>query len=242
MAIEYFFVNREESLVRGVKTILAAALCLAAVPVPAQAEGMAIGAGSAGSVDITQAGRPTSTGPIAPCETGAIPASRSGPVRVGSNIRYGPSETACTRNADGAASVSVSGQRFETTILAAFGGPTIKIRTYEAGCRTTANGSSGYLELSGVSGFDVPSQIPANYTVTIPSVSAARSASVEGGGGAADGASPSALPMAEVVLNEVIVPSPPDGSLVTHAVHIRLFPHGGPDGGDIVVGSAACAP
>jgi hypothetical protein len=48
--------------------------------------------------------------------------------------------------------------------------------------------------------------------------------------------------MATVTFNEVIVPSPPDGSMTVNLMHIRMFPLGGPASGDAVVGAVHCAP
>jgi hypothetical protein len=105
--------------------------------------------------------------------------------------------------------VQVSGQQFETTVLTQFGGPALRARTFKASCVTTANGSSGHVDLRAASGFTVPQTIPANYTRTVA------------------GRTPGAPPMAEIIVNELIVPTPPDGSLTTNALHIRLFPQGG---------------
>ncbi|NKQ54841.1 hypothetical protein HFP15_18310 [Amycolatopsis sp. K13G38] len=205
--------------------IVAAAMCLAVVPATARADqNTAGGAGSIGAVDITVGQASAHSDPIAPCTVDTKPDNRTDPVTVGTKTKYGLGTTTCTRNPNGTASVKVEGQRFETSVLRQFGGPVITVRTFKAGCDTTQNGSSGYMELGAVSGFTVPQNIPANYTTTIP------------------GKTADAPPMAEIVLNELIVPTPADGSLVTNALHIKLFPQGGPASGDILVGSATCAP
>jgi hypothetical protein len=212
---------------RRVTKILVAAsgLCLTAVPVPAFADGpAATGAGAVGTVDVTVSGQPAHSGLIAPCLAGTTPANRTDPIAVGTDTWFGTATTTCTRNTGGTAGVTVSGASFETRILSRYGGPVIRARTFKAACDTVENGSRGQIALSGITGFTVPSTIPANYTVTIP------------------GASPDTRPMAVIVLNELIVPEPSDGSMVTNAMHIKLFPDGGPASGDIVVGNAACAP
>lgn len=207
------------------KRILAAALCLAAVPATAQADEVtATGAGSVGALHVTVGDQTAHEDPIAPCVVGTTEKNRTDPVAVGAATRYGLGETSCSRGSDGTASVEVTGSRFDTTLLRQFGGPRITVRTYKAGCTTTTNGSNGSMELGSVSGFTVPDTIPPNYTITIP--------------GRAEGDPP----IADVVLNELVVPHPPDGSLVTNALHIKLFPQGGPASGDILVGSAACNP
>ncbi|GAB3564615.1 choice-of-anchor P family protein [Amycolatopsis endophytica] len=197
---------------------------LVAVQASAQAQQGATGAGSVGAADITVEGMTAHSDPIAPCAVDTTPSNRTDPITVGTKTKYGLGETTCTRNADGTASVKVTGQRFETSVLEQFGGPVIKARTFGAGCNTTANGSNGSMELGTVTGITVPQSIPPNHVVTIP------------------GATPDAPPMAEVVLNELVVPTPADGSLTTNALHIKLFPQGGPASGDILVGSASCSP
>jgi hypothetical protein len=205
--------------------ILVAALCLAAVPATAQADEVTpAGAGSVGAVHITVGGQTAHADPIAACVVDGTAQNRTDPVLIGTTTRYGLSSTSCTRNADGTAAVQVTGTRFETRVLRQFGGPLITARTFAAGCTTTANGSTGSMELGSVTGFTVPEAIPPNYTITIP------------GPAAGD------PPLADIVLNELVVPSPPDGSLVTSALHIKLFPQGGPASGDILVGTAACDP
>jgi hypothetical protein len=90
-------------------------------------------------------------------------------------------------------------------------------------CATTATGSQGEVSIGAVEGITVPAQIPPNDRIVIP-------------GG------PAGTALATVILNETVTPQPPDGSLVTHAVHIELFPQGGPASGDIYLGTAACDP
>lgn len=211
-------------MARG-KLALVAALCLAAVPATAQADqAKATGTGSVGAVHVKIGDQIAHADPIAPCVVGRTERNRTDPVTVGTATKYGLGDTSCTRNADGTAAVQVTGSRFETTLLTQFGGPEITIRTYQAGCTTTTNGSNGSMALGAVTGFSVPGNIPANDTITIP------------GRAAGD------PPMADIVLNELVVPKPADGSLVTNAVHIKLFPQGGPASGDILVGTAACDP
>jgi len=213
-------------MTRARRIVVVAAVCGAAlaVPVSAQAQSGATGAGSVGAVDIAVDGVSAHADPIAPCVVGETPSASTNPVTVGTKTKYGLAETTCTRNADGTARVSVTGQRFETGVLEQFGGPVIKARTFGAGCDTTDNGSNGWMQLGTVTGITVPENIPVNHTITVP------------------GATPEAPPLAEVVLNELIVPSPADGSLTTNAMHIKLFPQGGAGSGDILVGSARCSP
>ncbi|WAL64429.1 hypothetical protein ORV05_26145 [Amycolatopsis cynarae] len=205
--------------------VAGAALCLVVVPAPAWAAAdPAAGSASAGAADITVDGQRAFVDPTAPCETGTAPSGQSDPVRVGTTTRFGTATSTCGLNPDGTANVKASGQRFETSVLQRYGGPLIRVRVFSAACSTTADGSSGRIELSGVTGITLPQEIPANYTMRIP------------------GRTPGTPPVAEIVANELIAPTPPDGSLTAHALHIRLFPEGGPASGDIVLGTASCDP
>lgn len=202
-----------------------AALCLGVVPTPAwAATDPAAGSASAGAADITVDGQPAFLTPMSPCATGTAPSGQSDPVWAGPTTRFGSATSSCGLNPDGTANVKAYGQRFETTVLQRYGGPVIRVRAFSAACSTTADGSGGRIELSGVTGITLPREIPVNYTMTIT------------------GRVPGALPLAEIVANELIAPTPPDGSLTSHALRIRLFPQGGPASGDIVLGTASCDP
>jgi hypothetical protein len=212
---------------KGRKIIMVAAVCggLVAAPLPADAAPVvATASGSAGSVDVTADGQHIVADAVAPCTAdGPLKGGTLGGT-YGNAAVFGNSDTACAHLPDGTAVGQASGHRFKTTILQQFGGPEITVRTFVSRCATTETGSSGYIEIGDVTGFTVPANIPANYTLTIP------------------GAAPDTRPMARVVLNELVTPSPPDGSLTTNTVHIKLFPEGGPATGDIMLGTAKCNP
>ncbi|WP_165436547.1 hypothetical protein [Amycolatopsis suaedae] len=209
---------------RFAKITVVAATCAGLVMAPgaAQAEVAPTALGSVGEVDVTLDGTVSEVAPIAPCTLGATESNRTSGVTEG-DTKYGAGETSCVTMPGGFARAEVKGSRFETKVLRRFGGPTIKVRTYLARCDTTKTGAAGYVELSGLSGVSVPSSIPANHKITVP---------------APDGGKP----LAEVMVNELIAPTPPDGSLRTNLMRITLFPQGGPASGEIVVGSAACDP
>jgi hypothetical protein len=209
----------------GVGRVLAIAACLAVVPVPAFADEFdPTGTGSLGAADLTVDGQTSHSGPLAPCAVGSRPANSTGQIVVGPGTRFGPGSTSCRLNPDHTASVAVDGQNFDLRLLSRYGGPVIRISRFTAACDTTPDyGIRTRMGFTGVSGVAVPSTIPANYTVTIP------------------GAAGDSRPMAVVVLNEVVSP-PPDGVLAVNAMHIKVFPQGGPAGGDVVVGSVRCAP
>ncbi len=206
-------------------TIAAVLLTLAAGAVSAQASpGDAIAKGTVGTVDATVAGEPVSVDPIAPCDTAGPPQGSSGQVSVDGFITFTSGSSKCTVNDAGElASVEVTGGRFRLDALRDHGGPRIRLSSYTVRCQTTLTGSSSWVQFSGASGFEVPAELPANHVVTIPG----------------EAGQP---PLATITLNETIVPSPADGSMTVNLMHIRLFPQGGPDSGDIVVGSVHCAP
>lgn len=210
---------------RALSAIATALFTLALAVVPAQASpGDAVARGAAGTVDATVAGEPVTVDAIAPCDTVGPPQGSSGEVSVAGVVTFASGSTKCTINQAGElASVEVKGGRFRLDALRDHGGPRIRLSSYEARCHTTLTGSSSWVQFSGASGFDVPADLPANHVVTIPG---------------ADGEPP----LATITLNETIVPNPADGSMTVNLMHIRLFPQGGPDSGDIVVGSVHCAP
>lgn len=210
---------------RTLSAIAAALFTLALAVVPAQASpGDAFAKGSSGAVDATIAGEPVTVDAIAPCDTEGPPQGSSGEVSVSGVVTFASGASECTVNDAGElASVEVTGGRLRVDALRDHGGPRIRLASYEARCHTTLTGSSSWVQFSGASGFDVPEDLPANHVVTIPGE---------------DGEPP----LATITLNETIVPSPADGSMTVNLMHIRLFPQGGPDSGDIVVGSVHCAP
>ena len=197
------------------------ALGMALITVPAQAApGDAVADGNAGSVTIGD----TTIEPIAACSTEGNPEASVDETSVPGVATYSDTESTCTIDDVGEiAKVDVSGGRFRFDALRAYDGPRIRLSSYTATCETSLTGSSSSFTFSGLSGVDVPSQIPPNYVVTVP-------------GG------PDGKPMATVTFNESVVPDPPDGSMTVHLMHIRLFPEGGPDAGDAYVGSVHCSP
>jgi hypothetical protein len=205
---------------------IAAALCTIALGVvPAQASpGDALAKGAAGSVNATVDGEAVTVGAVAPCDTAGPPQGSSGEVAVTGVVTFGSATSTCTVDAAGElASVEVKGGRLRIDALLDHGGPRIRLYSYMARCNTTLTGSSSRVQFSGASGFEVPSELPANHVITIPGASGQP-------------------PLATITLNETIVPSPADGSMTVNLMHVRLFPQGGPDKGDIVVGTVHCAP
>lgn len=197
-------------------TTLATPILVAAAPVTST------GWASSGSVDVTIGNEHVVTGELAKCTVDGPYSARTQGGETGEIASFGTGESGCGRS--GAVSVAQgSGHRFEVAVLKRYGGPVITVRTYSAKCATTETGSGGEVSIGAVTGITVPAEIPPNDRIVIP-------------GGAAGTA------LATVILNETVTPQPPDGSLVTHAVHIKLFPQGGPASGDVYLGTAACDP
>ena len=206
------------------RTLSVAVLTVAGVAlavVPAQASpGDAVAEGWAGAVTIGD----VTVEPIAPCSTEGVPAGQSGEVSVPDVATYSSGDSTCTVDDAGEiARTTVTGGRFRFDALQRYGGPRIRLTSYAAECETSLTGSTSSIQFSGLSGVSVPSQLPSNYVVTIP-------------GG------PDGKPKATVTFNEVLLPSPADGSMTVHLMHIRMFPQGGPTSGDAYVGTVHCSP
>jgi hypothetical protein len=155
---------------------------------------------------------------LASCAVGGAGAASTPGATAANYVTFGTGSTSCTTDATGAAKVMVSGRNFTFDWMKGHGGPVIKLASFSATCSTTANGSSSSIKLGGLSGIRAPGSIPANYTVTIPT-------------------------LARIVLNETIVPDPPDGSMTVNLMHIRLFPDSyGFNTGEVVVGTVHCSP
>jgi hypothetical protein len=189
-------------------------------PMAQAAPGDALAEGWAGAVEIGS----VSVDPIAPCSTEGAPSGTSGAVSVPDVVSYASGNSTCTIDDVGEiAKTTVTGGRFRFDALRSYGGPRIRLTSFSAKCETTLTGSSSSIQFSGLTGVSVPSQLPSNHVVTIP-------------GG------PQGKPMATVTFNEAVLPSPADGSMTVHLMHIRMFPQGGPTTGDAYVGTVHCAP
>lgn len=186
------------------------------------------GTASAGSATVVRDGRDFPVAPVASCSvTGRHHGWSRGAGRYGI-VTFGPATSTCTADLMAHTSSSVAnGSDFTLTALQDYGGPTIKIASYQVMCTASQSGTDASWRFSGLTGISVPRQIPANYTVDV------RSGSGE--------------LLATVTLNEVVLPDPNDGSVTQNLMHIALFPDGTPPGttpmsGDIYVGETACSP
>lgn len=199
---------------------------LLAMGTPASASEPAFGAGSAGSVNMVQDDEPVTIEPVAPCETGGAPSGDSGGVGVSGVVSYGASGSSCTTDpATGEATVEVTGKRFRLEEIDSAGVPRLKISSYSMRCATGGTGSSSSFTVTGLSGVDVPEEIPPNYTITFA------------------GPTPTAPPSAILVINETIIPDPADGSMSVNLLHLTLNPQGPlEERGEVIVGSVRCEP
>ncbi|WP_291414932.1 choice-of-anchor P family protein [Actinophytocola sp.] len=195
---------------------------------PAQAaDWEAVSAGSLGSANLILDGEPAGIEPIAACDSEDATSGSTSGAEIEDFVEFASGSTTCTRDeSNGVATARVIGGRFRLDGLRSYGGPRIRMTSYSATCNTTATGSQASFQFTGLTGVEVPSNMPPNHKVTIP------------------GRRPHAKPLATIVFNEKIVPSPPDGSMTVNLMHIKLFPKGPATrpSGDIVVGSVSCAP
>ncbi len=204
-------------------TMLTGALVTGVSAIASADAAPATASASVGSLDVEIGDEHVVTGDLAPCDVDGPLTGKTQGGSTGDFARFGGGDSNCGRT--GAVAVAeASGRRFETSLLKRFGGPVIKVRSFMAKCSTTKDGSLGYIEFGDVTGFTLPENIPQNYRLTIAG----------GKGGTA---------LASLTVNETVTPTPPDGSLVTHMLHIKLFPQGGgPAKGDIYLGTARCDP
>jgi hypothetical protein len=199
----------------------------AAVLIATPASATAAGTASAGSASIVRSSKTIPVAPVAPCSlTGQKQGSSSGASKNGL-VSYGPSSSTCSRDKQAHTSSSTAkGSGFSLSALQNYGGPLIKVATYQVSCTATQNGTNASWSFSGLTGVTIPKQVPQNYTVKIKFGNTL---------------------LADVILNEVVFPDPNDGSITLNMMHIVLFPNGTPPhstalSGDIYVGSAACSP
>lgn len=128
-------------------------------------------------------------------------------------VSFGGGSSTC-----GPGTVTVTGKKFRFDWMKDHGGPVIKLASFSATCSVTENGSRSSIKVAGLSGIKAPNPIPPNYTVTISG-------------------------LARIVLNERILPDPPDGGMTVNLMHIKLFPDSvGFNHGDVVVGTVHCSP
>lgn len=206
-----------------VVAVVGAGVFVGVLPASATAAGVA----SAGRAKVVVDSQQVTVAPVAQCSlTGKRQATSKGANKQGV-VAFGSATSTCTANAAQHTSTSTSkGSTFTLSALQAYGGPTIRVASYQVTCSATNKGTNASWRFSGLTGIDVPKQIPNNYQLQVKSRKGAL--------------------LADVTLNQVILPKPNDGSITMHMMHIKLFPNGVPKGvpmsGDVFVGSTACSP
>jgi hypothetical protein len=199
---------------------------IALVATPAHAD-TPVGHGSVGSAYAFSEVPPfdVDLGPLASCSVGGTATANTSGAQARNFVAYGSGRSDCVTDTAGQAKVEVSGRRFRLDGLRHFGGPTIKISSFTASCTTVENGAKSTLKVAGLSGIQVPNPIPPNHVITIP------------------GAAPTDPPVARIVMHEVIVPDPPDGSMTVNLMRVQLFPEGvALAHGEVVLGTVHCSP
>jgi len=206
--------------------VLAAAVLLVDAAPALAATGS--GTASVGSVDILVGGKKrVLQPPVAQCLTSGGNVQNSNQrIRLMGVAEYGEGATKCGADpANGHITVEASGKRFELNALPKYGGPRIRISDFLATCVTTVSGAVARMQFSGLVGMAAPQELTPNYTVTVP------------------GEHNGEPPLAKIVLNEIVTPDPPDGSITLNLMHVIFAPTGkGPITGDLVVGGVYCAP
>jgi hypothetical protein len=207
---------------------------LIAGTIPAQAQApRPDGIASMGWARVVRAGVVTDVPQPGSCDVHGPNTTSSPGVTKAGLFQFGSGTASCSRDSQaGTSTSSVSGSAFVLSALVPYGGPTIRIGTYRVTCTATRSRTTAawtFDALSGVSGIPVP--IPAGYSTDIASKEPSK-------------------PLARIIFNEVLPPpeNANDGSVGLNMVRIKLFPNGMPDNetppmsGEMVVGSAACAP
>jgi hypothetical protein len=217
---------------RGIRTLAIVAVVVVLgvlVTAPAQAaQATEAGTASAGSAQVVRNGHTYLVPPVGPCSLPAAQHGTSPGVTDAGIVTYGQANSTCTTDATAHTSKSLAnGTNFTLSALQSYGGPTIKVANYQVSCSATTGGTNAAWQFSGLSGITIPQQIPNNYVVPVKTANGHL--------------------LANVILNEVILPNPNDGSITLNMMHIVLFPTGTPPGqipltGDVYVGRTACSP
>ncbi|MGO1051873.1 hypothetical protein [Crossiella sp. CA198] len=201
----------------------AAAMALSAGLTPAYAADLGdAGVAELGSVTV-QGANPSSSGPIIPCNVNEqVAASTPGVSYPG--VSFGIGSTACNKDADGNANIKVTGNKFELNLFnkSEYGRRLIRVKTFEATCKSTENSTQAGFKLGGYSGFTLPNPVPQNHVVLVPGKTGMP-------------------PVAKIMVNKV---ETDQGAIAMTAMHITLDPDDGYGaiGGTITVGATACAP
>lgn len=183
------------------------------------------GVASLGSASIVHDGVTTSVAPVGACDLTGDQTGNSPGASVPGLVSYGIGNSSCTADTSANTSTSTaSGATFTLSALVPYGGPRISLGNYQVTCTANTGGTNAswkFSDLTGITG--LPSPLPTDYTQNITNAQG--------------------TVLAKVVLNEIILPNPNDGSITMNLMHIILYPNGnGPLSGDVYVGSTACSP
>ncbi|GAA2993934.1 choice-of-anchor P family protein [Actinokineospora diospyrosa] len=222
------------SPVRALRTgVLAAATGLLAFTAPAEASVPADSSGTVGAAMALVGTEAIDIGPLAPCAAGGPGiGTTTGQSSDKGLVSYGLGSSTCSYDpATGSASATVNGRQFQLNRENVAGVPALKIATFSVSCSTNDEGGvTSSVTLGGVTGLEIPEEIPPNHTILVP------------------GFFPEDPPIAKVVLNDVLEAEAPDRSVTVHAAKIWLYPDADPAGppapgsGSITLGSVTCNP
>jgi hypothetical protein len=217
---------------RGIRTLAIVAVVVVLgvlVTAPAQAaQATDAGTASAGAANVIRNGHTYTVPSVGVCSLAGAQHGTSPGVTDAGIVAYGPATSTCTTDATAHTSQSTAkGTNFTLSVLQSYGGPTIKVANYQVSCTATTGGTNAAWQFGGLSGITIPQQIPNNFVVAVKTANGHL--------------------LANVILNEVILPDPNDGSITLNMMHIVLFPTGTTPGqipltGDVYVGKTACSP
>jgi hypothetical protein len=217
--------------IRGFQSAIVAAVVAAGLLAgfsSSAAHATSAGVASAGSATVVRDGTEIPVAPVGPCSlTGEQQGSSHGASKDGI-VSFGSATSTCSADTTKHTSTSVAnGNAFTLSALTDYGGPTIKVDSYQVTCAATQTGSNASWQFNGLVGITVPKDAPNNYKIAVQ----------DGNGDL----------LANVIFGEVILPDPNDGSITVNMMHIQLFPNGVPKNstpmsGDIYVGSTSCSP
>ncbi|OLR91771.1 hypothetical protein [Actinokineospora bangkokensis] len=202
---------------------VAAALFAGALPAAATAQP---GVASAGWAGFVKAGTSTAIPDVGQCSISGPTSVTSGLV-TGSGVRFGGATSTCTTTVvdpdfDLTTTTSTAtGTSFELSALVSLGGPRVKLTSYTTTCQADQGGTRASWSFSGLSGISgLPSPVPANYAKNLTAGTTV---------------------LATATFNEVLLPTPNDGSIELNMLHVRFLPASGITG-EVVVGATSCRP
>ncbi|GAA2790988.1 hypothetical protein [Crossiella cryophila] len=182
------------------------------------------GTAELGSVNV-QGANPSSSGPIIGCDVdGQSTGTTPGVTYPG--VSFGAGTTACNKEPNGDANILVKGNKFELNLFntTEYGRRLIRVKTFEATCKSTENGTQAGFKLGGYSGFSLPNPVPSGHVVMVP------------------GKNSTKPPVAKIIVNKSETDG--QGAISLTAMRIVLDPQDGYGdiGGTINVGVTACKP